>query len=524
MELNTEHCYQAVLTHDPRFDGAFFVGVSSTGIYCRTVCTAKTPRRENCVFYRSAAAAERAGYRPCLRCRPELAPGRSRIDSVSRLAAMAADRIEDGALLEGGVEALATQLGVSGRHLRRVVEQEFGVTPIELAQTARLLAAKRLLTDTDLSVTDVAFASGFSSLRRMNALFKERYRMNPTGLRNGRTTRRASEPIVCEVSYRPPLEWGALLQFLGGRACRGVEAIEGDRHPRSEAPLPGAAGSAYDVEAIERDRRPPSGRAALSLSSSPSTADEGARYLRTASFGQYRGWLGVEPIAGKDALRVEISLSLAAALRSVVASVKRLFDLAAAPVEIAAHLGPMAEDRPGLRVPGAFSGFELAVRAILGQQVSVAAATTLSGRYHHAFGEAIETPSPLLTRLSPTAERIARAEPGELTALGILASRSVSIIALARAVTEGRILLQPGVDVPRTMAQLKELPGVGEWTAQYIAMRALGWPDAFPHTDLGLMKALGETEPKRILERAESWRPWRAYAAMQLWKSLENRP
>ena len=235
MELNDDTCYQALLAHDRRFDGVFFVGVESTGIYCRPVCTTKMPKRVNCTFYRSASAAERAGFRPCLRCRPELAPGSARIDAINRLAAQAAGRIEDGALIEGGVEELAAELGVSGRHLRRVVEQEFGVTPVELAQTSRLLLAKRLLTDTDLPVIDVAFASGFSSLRRFNALFKERYRLNPTGLRKVRATKRETETLVCEVAYCPPLDWPALLGFLRGRACRGVEAVEGERYLRTIA-------------------------------------------------------------------------------------------------------------------------------------------------------------------------------------------------------------------------------------------------------------------------------------------------
>jgi len=476
MELNSDTCYQALLTHDRRFDGVFFVGVASTGIYCRTVCTAKTPKQENCTFHRSAAAAERAGFRPCLRCRPELAPGTAQVDAMDRLAREAANRIEDGALVEGNIEQLAADLGVTGRHLRRVVEQEFGVSPIELAQTSRLLLAKRLLTDTDLSVIEIAFASGFSSLRRFNALFKERYRLNPTELRKGRRGQRLHDTLACEVAYAPPLDWESLLGFLGARVCRGVESVDGDR------------------------------------------------YLRTLEFGKHRGWIAICPAPDKDALRVDASYSLAPVLRNVVASVKRVFDLGAQPGQIAARLGTLAEARPGLRVPGAFSGFEMAVRAILGQQISVSAASTLAGRYTAAFGEPIVTPFDALTCLSPTPDRVAAAEPDELAALGILRSRAQTIIALARAVAEGSIDLRPGADVPRTMARLREIRGIGEWTAHYIAMRSLGWPDAFPHADLGIMKALGETDPKRILQVAEAWRPWRAYATMHLWKSLEVRP
>jgi AraC family transcriptional regulator of adaptative response / DNA-3-methyladenine glycosylase II len=474
VELNGDTCYRALLTRDVRFDGVFFVGVATTGIYCRPVCPARKPRRENCAFYRSAAAAERAGYRPCLRCRPELAPGNARVDATSRLAAVAMSRIEDGALGELSVEELAAELGVTGRHLRRVVEGEFGVSPVSLAQTQRLLLARRLLTDTRLPVTEVAFACGFASLRRFNALFRERYRQNPTQLRKGSAAAPLPETFTCEVAYRPPFDWPALLAFLVGRAASGVEAVEGER------------------------------------------------YLRTAAIGKHRGSLVVSPSPGRNALRVELAASLAPALLPVTARVKRLFDLAAHPEAIAAHLGPLAAARPGLRVAGAFDGFEMAVRAILGQQVSVKAASTLAARFVAAFGEPITTPFTPLTHLSPSPERVAAAEPRAITALGIVRARADALLALARAVEGGRIRLEPAGDAQRTIAELQKLPGIGEWTAQYIAMRALAWPDAFPHTDLGIRKALGENAPRRILTMAEAWRPWRAYAAMHLWKSLET--
>jgi AraC family transcriptional regulator, regulatory protein of adaptative response / DNA-3-methyladenine glycosylase II len=476
MKLDAEVCYQAVLTRDARFDGAFFVGVATTGIYCRPVCPARTPRRASCTFYPSAAAAERAGYRPCLRCRPELAPGNARIDAVGRLAAAAASRIEDGTLTEGSVGDLAAELGISDRHLRRVIESEFGVSPIELAQTQRLLLAKRLLTDTSLPVTEVAFASGFSSLRRFNALFKERYRLNPTDLRKARATALPAATLLCEVAYRPPLDWAALLEFLAARAVRGVEMIDGDR------------------------------------------------YLRTVAIGRQCGWIAVEPSPKKHALRVELSASLVPALLPALARVKRLFDLAAEPRQIATHLGPLAAARPGMRVPGAVDGFELAARAILGQQISVRAATTLAGRFAAAFGEPIQTPFERLTHLAPTAERVAGANGAELARLGVVMARAGSLLALAKAVAERKLLLEPGADVAETMGRLKEVPGIGEWTAQYVAMRALTWPDAFPHTDLGIARALGGRDPQRVLAIAEAWRPWRSYAAMHLWKSLETTP
>jgi AraC family transcriptional regulator of adaptative response / DNA-3-methyladenine glycosylase II len=474
MVLDAESCYQALVAHDTRFDGVFFVGVATTGIYCRTVCPARTPRRESCAFYPSAAAAERAGYRPCRRCRPELAPGSARVDAVDRLATAVASRIEDGALGEGRVEDLAAEMGVSARHLRRVTRRAFGVSPVELAQTQRLLLAKRLLTDTRLPITEVALASGFASVRRFNALFRERYRLRPTELRRGRAMADPAETLVCEVAYRPPLDWARLLTFLESQRIPGVEAIEGER------------------------------------------------YFRTVALGGRTGWLAVAPVRERAALRVEIAASLAPALRPTLARVKRLFDLAAEPQQIATRLGPLAETRPGLRVPGAFDGFEMALRAILGQQVSGKAATTLAGRLAAAFGEPIETPFAALSALPLDPARLAAAGVAAVASQGIIAARARAIVALAEAVATGGLRLDPGAPVAATLTRLTALPGVGEWTAQYVAMRALGWPDAFPHTDLGLRRALGEENPKRLLERAETWRPWRAYAAMHLWASLEG--
>ncbi|NJN85217.1 MAG: DNA-3-methyladenine glycosylase 2 [Leptolyngbyaceae cyanobacterium SL_7_1] len=471
--LDADRCYQAVLTRDPRFDGVFFVGVSSTRIYCRTVCRARTPQRKNCTFYPSAAAAEQAGFRPCLLCRPELAPGNAWIDATGRLAAAVARRIEDGSFVERFTD-LAEELGVSDRHLRRVVQQEFGVSPIELLQTQRLLLAKRLLTDTALSITDIAYASGFSSLRRFNALFQERYRLNPTQLRKTKSTAIAQDYLTCELSYRPPFDWQALVSYLAGRAIVGVETVTGDR------------------------------------------------YSRTVRLGQQHGWLTVEPIKAKHALRVNFSLSLVPVLLAALARIKALFDLTAEPHQIAAHLGALALHHPGLRVPGAFDGFEIAVRTILGQQVSVKAATTLMGRLVHQFGEPIATPLPTLTHLSPTAEAIAAVDVTTIASLGILSTRAASIVALAQAIVDRRLSLTPGCPIDQTIAQLQELPGIGTWTAHYIAMRVLGDPDIFLPTDLGIRQALGEKTPKRMMAIAEQWRPWRSYATLHLWKSLER--
>jgi AraC family transcriptional regulator of adaptative response / DNA-3-methyladenine glycosylase II len=409
-----------------------------------------------------------------LLCRPELAPGNACIDATGRLAAAVARRIEDGSFVEQRFTDLAEELGVSDRHLRRVVQQEFGVSPIELLQTQRLLLAKRLLTDTALPITDIAYASGFSSLRRFNALFQERYRLNPSQLRKTKPAAIAQDYLTCELSYRPPFDWQALLSYLAGRAIVGVEAVTGDR------------------------------------------------YSRTVRLGQQHGWLTVEPIKDKYALRVNFSLSLVPVLLAALARIKTLFDLTAEPHQIAAHLGTLALPHPGLRVPGAFDGFEIAVRTILGQQVSVKAATTLMGRLVQQFGEPIATPFPTLTHLSPMAEHVAAADVATIAPLGILPARAASIIALAQAITDRRLCLVPGCPVESTVAQLQELPGIGTWTAHYIAMRVLGDPDVFLPTDLGIRQAMGERNVKQRLAIAEQWRPWRSYATLHLWKSLER--
>jgi AraC family transcriptional regulator of adaptative response / DNA-3-methyladenine glycosylase II len=476
--LAPDLCYQALAARDARFDGRFFVGVSSTGIYCRPVCTVRVPKRQNCTFFPSAAAAESDGYRPCLRCRPELAPGNAAIDASARLAQQAASLIEDGLLSRVSVEALAARLGVTARHLRRVFAAEFGVSPVQFAQTQRLLLAKRLLHDSALPATEVALASGFGSLRRFNALFKQRYRLSPSALRRAPATPSRSDALIFELGYRPPLDWGAICGFLGARAIAGVEAIERDTYVRSIA--------------------------------------VGAGPART------HGWLAVAPASGKPALKVALSPSLVRSVPAVLARVKQVFDLACDPQAIACALGALAQVRPGLRLPGAFDGFEVAVRAVLGQQITVKAARTLAGRFVAAFGEPIETPFASVRYLFPGAERVAALQQSEIAGLGVIAARARSIIALAQALADGRLVLDPGASVDDTLDRLRAVPGVGDWTAQYIAMRALSWPDAFPASDYGVLKALGEKDPRRALALAEAWRPWRAYAVIHLWKSLEE--
>ena len=494
-------CWQMLRARDARFDGRFFVGVTSTGIYCRPICTARTPRRENCRFYSSAAAAEHAGFRPCLRCRPELAPGHSSVDASARLAQSAAAMIEDGALTVGGLPAIARQLGVTDRHLRRVFDAQFGVSPIDYAQTQRLLLAKRLLTDTALPVTEVALAAGFSSLRRFNDCFVRRYRLAPSGLRRAARPAHAGDDAIvqCRLAYRPPLDWLWLTEFLGRRAIDGVEYVD--------VPPP----------VDRRGRGPAQGHRGLPVY---------RRIVRLpAPGGGHRiGWIEVAHPAGRAAARHVLEVRIDAALVGVIPAalgrVRRAFDLGARPDEVAQGLGDLAAGFEGVRLPGAFDGFEIAVRAILGQQVTVKQASVLTGRFAVAFGEPVATPWPELSRAFPSAAAVAALSAEAIGALGVTRQRSRTLIALARAVADEGLMLESGVEVDATIARLKAVPGIGDWTAHYIAMRALGWPDAFPAADVGVMKALGVATPRAAIAAAELWRPWRGYAVMHLWRSL----
>ena len=485
MSLDLATCHQALQARDARFDGRFYVGVSSTGIYCRPVCPARTPRADHCDFFPHAAAAERAGYRPCLRCRPELAPGLAPMDAPDRLARQACARIEAGALDEQALDVLAAELGVSERHLRRVVEQATGATPVELAQTRRLLLAKQLLSDTALPMAVVAQTAGFGSLRRFNHLFQARYGLAPGALRKPVSptgTVAARDGITLRLGYRPPMAWSALLDFLTGRGAAGVEA-----------------------------------------------AQDG-RYLRTVRLGAQRGWIAAEPDtkSARPQLRVTLSASLLPVLSPVLQRLRRLFDLDANPAVIEAQLGAdprlavLIAATPGLRVPGAFDGFELALRAVLGQQVTVKAATTIFGRFAQTFGEPASTPFAALRYYAPTAEKVAAASRQQVIDLGLTTRRAETVQALALAMAEGRLRLEPGVDPEATLATMQQLPGIGPWTAHYVAMRALAWPDAFPDGDLGLLKAMAAPNARALRAAAEAWRPWRAYAAIHCWHSLNS--
>jgi AraC family transcriptional regulator of adaptative response / DNA-3-methyladenine glycosylase II len=478
MELDSDACTRAVRARDRRFDGRFFVAITSTHVYCRPICPARPARRENMRFYSSAAAAEGAGFRPCLRCRPERAPGLASVDAVSRLVGAAIAGIEEHALSSARVGDLAASLGVSDRHLRRVTESELGVSPIELAQTQRLLLAKRLLADTRLSQTEIAFASGFGSVRRFNALFKSRYGLSPRALRGSAN---AAQGLHCQLEFRPPFAWQHLLEYLRLRAIPGVEMADA------------------------------------------------THYRRTVAIGDAQGWIAVSMGKKDNALNVEISSSLAPVIGAVIVRVKRLFDLGAVPDAVSALLiqdpllAKVVRRIPGLRVAGAFDGFELAVRAILGQQVSVKGATTLAGRWAQAFGAPIATPYPELNRLTPSAQQMASVTANEIAALGIVGARARCLSVLAPAVLERRVVLTFAANVEEQIDALLRLPGIGPWTAQYIAMRALHWPDAFPSGDLMLMRAANANQ-KKLQELAEAWRPWRAYATHYLWQSLGANP
>lgn len=506
MTLDGDACYRAMTARDARFDGTFFVGVSTTGVYCRPICPARTPRRDRCSFHRSAAEAERAGFRACFRCRPELAPRSAPLDAVPALVARAVARIDAGALNDRSVDDLAAELGVSGRHLRRAMEAELGVSPVELAQTARLAMAKQLLHDTSLGLADVAFASGFASVRRFNALVRERFGRAPSLLRRDRgrlgdpqldrgrlapdrddgggAAARGAGPahgaVTLRLGYRPPLDWQALVAFLAERAMPGIEEVDGATYRRAVSIASAGSGSKPD-----------------------------------------QGVVVVEHQPARTTLVARVPASLAPALMPLRARLRALFDLDAQPERIAEALRRdptlrrSIRARPGLRVPGAFEPFETAVRAILGQEISVRAATTLAGRMAARFGEPLREPAGGLERVFPTAAALAAASDDAIASLGIRAARAAAIRALARAVASGAVVLERPASAD-VVERLLALPGIGPWTAEVVAMRALGWPDAFPAGDLGVRRALDGATAKGARERAEPWRPWRAYGAMHL--------
>jgi AraC family transcriptional regulator of adaptative response / DNA-3-methyladenine glycosylase II len=486
--LPADVCERALDAHDARFDGLFFVGVTTTRVYCRPVCPSRRAASTNRRFFPSAPAAERAGFRPCLRCRPELAPGRAPVDAMSRLAWAAARRIAAGGLNGRSVEELAADLGVSERHLRRALRSEIGVSPLELAQTHRLLLAKRLLADTRLPVIQIAFASGFQSLRRFNVVFREHYRMNPTALRrasrpkrmrplhaNGATNGSAQAPeelLRTTLAYRSPFAWDALLSMLAPDAIPGIEVLEG------------------------------------------------RRYGRTVELGGRRGIVFAEDGAASH-LTIHVSTSLAPVLMPLIARLRQLFDLDAEPTVVDAcleegGLGALVRQRPGLRIPGAMDGFEAAFRALLGGLGRPARGRSLVERVTRELGEPFDTGIHGFILLAPTAEQVADAGSARLAALGVRRGRAKALVAVARAVANGTLSLEPGCDAAATRAALMEIDGIGERIATAIVMRAASWPDAFSATDRALQRAAGASNARELRDRAEAWRPWRSYAALHL--------
>ncbi|HET9264785.1 MAG TPA: AlkA N-terminal domain-containing protein [Vicinamibacterales bacterium] len=487
MDLDIDACYRAFRTRDPRFDGRLFSGVRTTGIYCRPICPARTPKRENMLFFPTAAAAQDAGFRPCLRCRPETAPDLAAWRGTSNTVSRALGLIEAGALDERGVGCLADRLGVGERQLRRLFQKHLGASPVAVAQTRRVLLALQLVHETHLPMTDVALAAGFTSIRRFNEVFQRLFRRPPGALRRvGKTVPEVlpTGEVIVLLRYRLPYDWHGMLAFLHARAIAGVEAVSGHRYART----------------IEIDGR--------------------------------HGLVVVESAAGQ-ALKATIRFPRLAELPRIIARLRRVFDLAADPQAIGAQLAedallaPLVAIRPGLRVPGAWDGFELAVRALLGQHITVKAAVRLATTLVEEYGEPLSVPNPAiagLTHVFPCAERLASAD---LTRLEMPVKRIQALKTLAAAVTSDPQLFGPGAEPMACTKRLRAMAGIGEWTAQYIAMRELREPDAFPADDIALKRALAEREgrwltSREVIARAERWRPWRAYAAQHLWAAMTD--
>lgn len=486
MTDNTSGLYAAFKAKDARFDGRFFVGISSTGIYCRPVCRARQPKAENCTFYPTAAEAEQAGYRPCLLCRPELAPGASITDATSNLVYRATRMLEENCGSEQSLEEIAGKLGCTARHLRRVFTAAYNVPPVQYLQTCRLLLAKNLLTDTDLPVLEVAMASGFGSLRRFNDLFKKQYKLSPTALRKHTAEdKKQNDNITLALGYRPPYQWEAILNFLAGRAIAGVEVVKNGEYMRTV-------------------------------------------HMENAEGRQVYGWVRVSHKPKKNALSVTVSEALLPVLPQVLARIRHLFDLYCDPDAVYEILRGMNDIRPGLcilgtRVPGCFNAFEMAVRAVLGQQITVKAASTLATRIVEAYGTPVQTGIEGLTHVFPSPEDIFALDgaiENHFGVLGVIAARSNTIYELARAFVQKKIDFDLCAQPEEEMKKLMTIRGIGSWTTQYIAMRAMEWPDAFLETDAGIKKALQPFTSKELLSMAEAWRPWRSYATVNLWNTL----
>src|SRR4051812_34723554 len=473
MTLDSQVCSRARLTRDPRFDGKFFTGVRSTKIYCRSICPVPTVKEKNVRYFPTAASAAEAGFRPCLRCRPECSPGTPAWLGTSTTVSRALNLIGNTGLEDGGMEALAGRLGVGPRHLRRLFIQHLGAPPSAVAQTRRLHFAKKLIDETALPMHEVALASGFGCVRRFNAAIRKTYSRTPSQIRRLVKQKLVQEQnqYLFRLPFRPPFNWKGMLAFFAARAIPGVEAVDA------------------------------------------------GRYYRSISLNGCSGVVEVALDTEQDALEVRVQFADPRSLHTIVERIRGMFDLSADWAAVAQALGADAELKrriavaPGLRVPGCWNGFELTVRAILGQQITVKGATTLSGRIVNSFGQQVSGHG-MVTHLFPTAEKLADAQ---LTSVGLTTQRAETIRAFARAVCDGSISFEKIVDSDSFIAQLRTIPGIGPWTAQYVAMRALGDPDSLPTGDVGLLHAIGVKTSRELEKRAEAWRPWRSYASMYLW-------
>lgn len=478
MKLNLQVCSRARLSRDPRFDGKFFIGVRGSGVYCRPICPAPTAKEKNVRYFETAAAAAEAGFRPCLRCRPECSPGTPAWYGTSNTVSRALRLIAESGLEDGGVEALALRLGVGSRHLRRLFLKHLGATPSAVAHTRRLHFAKKLIDETRLPMSRIAIASGFGCVRRFNAAIQKVYKRTPTRIRKlaRPALNQAENQYFFQLRFRPPYHWQGTLAFLAKRAIPGVEAVEN------------------------------------------------GVYRRTISLKGKPGYFEVSLNPAAHSLSVRIQFADPCLLFLIIERIRAMFDLNADWADIARTLkndpalaGPIRES-PGLRIPGCLDGFELAVRAILGQQISVAAASTLAGRLAKTFGVSYPT-AKKLTHLFPSPPVLAEAD---LTKAGLTRSRAETVRALARAVASGQICFDGITNSELFLARLCEIPGIGQWTAQYVAMRALGDTDALPAGDLGLLRALALSNSSELESRSQPWRPWRAYATVYLWHDQES--
>jgi len=479
MTLDPATCYQALLARDARYDGVFFTCVKTTGIYCRPICPARPPKAENCVFVPTAAAAQEAGFRPCLRCCPESSPDFGAWRGASATVTRAMALMEGGVFDADGVEAFAERLGIGERQLRRLFQSHIGASPVAVAQTRRVLLAKQLIRQTNLSMIEVALASGFGSVRRFNETFQKLYQHPPGELRrNSRAGRTSAPGITLLLPYRPPYDWEGVLSFLRTRAIPGLEVVSGQTYARI-IELDGAAGSIEMTDVPE-----------------------------------------------ESALRATVRFPSLKALPKIIARIRRTFDLGADPGAIGAALSrdpllaPLVSARPGLRVPGAWDGLEIAIRAVLGQQITVRAATNLAGKLVLSLGRHVTDQIRFagLTHSFPAACHITY---DAVARIGLPRPRAAAIAGLAAAAHADPSLFEARDGLDNAIVRLRKLPGIGEWTAQYIAMRVLRESDAFLAADVALQRILA-TDGKRpgageLLARAERWRPWRAYAVLHLW-------